>query len=78
MGNKPAVVAKPFVPIEHRIALTLPEASALSGLKVSALRAAIWSGELPFIRSGERKRYLIRRESLDRFLKSSEDKEAAA
>jgi hypothetical protein len=34
------------VPITQKIALTLPECSALSGFKVCALRAAIWAGEL--------------------------------
>jgi excisionase family DNA binding protein len=73
----PAVTApqekeKLIVPIVQRLALTLPECAALTGLKVCALRSAIWAGELPFIRSGERGRYLIRRESLDSFVRSRE------
>ena len=62
------------VPIAQRLALTLPECSALSGMKVCALRSAIWSGELAFIRSGERGRYLIRREALEKFLREREQR----
>ena len=64
------------VPLTQRLALTLPECAALTGFKVCALRSAIWSGELPFIRSGERGRYLIRRESLESFVRSREQREA--
>jgi hypothetical protein len=67
---------KPTVPIIQKIALTLDECALLSGLKVCALRSAIWSGDLPFIRSGSRGRYLIRRESLEKFLRSSEERES--
>lgn len=61
------------VPIERKISLTLEECSGLTGLKVCALRSAIWAGELAFVRSGTRGRYLIRRESLDRFLRDQEE-----
>ena len=64
------------IPLTQRLALTLPECSAFSGLKDCALRSAIWSGDLPFIRSGSRGRYLIRRESLEKFLRSREEREA--
>lgn len=74
--NPPKVKPIPTVPIAQRLALTLPECSALSGMKVCALRSAIWSGDLPFIRVGERGRYLIRREALEKFLRSQEDREA--
>jgi hypothetical protein len=63
------------VPIERKISLTLEECSALTSLAVSALRSAIWAGEIAFIRSGERKRYIIRRESLDSFLRAREERE---
>jgi excisionase family DNA binding protein len=66
---------KPEVPVTQKLALTLEECSALSGLKCCYLRSAIWAGELAFVRSGERKRYLIRRETLDRFLRTLEEKE---
>jgi len=64
------------VPLVQRLSLTLPECSALTGLKVCALRSAIWSGDLAFIRTGERGRYLIRRESLEQFIRSQEQREA--
>jgi excisionase family DNA binding protein len=64
------------VPITQRLALTLDECAALTGFKVCALRSAIWAGELAFIRSGERGRYLIRRESLENFVRSREQREA--
>lgn len=63
------------VPISQRLSLNLDECSALTGLKVCALRSAIWSGELPFVRSGSRGQYLIRRESLEKFLRASEQRE---
>jgi excisionase family DNA binding protein len=62
------------VPITQKIALTLPECSALSGFKVCALRAAIWAGELAFVRVGSGGRYLIRREALEKFMRSQEQK----
>jgi hypothetical protein len=64
------------VPIAQRLTLTLPECSALTGLKVCALRSAIWAGDLAFIRTGERGRYVIRREALEKFLQSQEQREA--
>lgn len=63
-----------IVPIESRLALTLEECAALTGLKICALRAAIWSGELAFVRSGERGQYVIRRESLQQFLREREQR----
>ena len=68
---------KPVVPIAQRLALTLDECAAQTGFKVCALRAAIWAGDLAFIRSGERGRYLIRRETLEKFMRSREQLEAA-
>ncbi len=65
-----------LVPLTQRLALTLPECSALTGLKVCALRSAIWSGDLAFIRTGERGRYLVRRESLEQYIRSQEQREA--
>jgi hypothetical protein len=62
------------VPIELRLALTLEECAALTGLKICALRAAIWSGDLAFVRSGERGQYVIRRESLQQFLREQEQR----
>ena len=56
-------ITLPNVPLAQRLALTLPECAALTGLKSCALRAAIWAGELAFIRAGKRGRYLIRREA---------------
>jgi hypothetical protein len=47
----------PAVPIEKRLALALPEAAALSGMKVCWLREAIWNGDLAFIRCGQRGRH---------------------
>lgn len=67
---------KPTVPITQKIALTLDECALLSGLKVCALRSAIWSGDLAFIRIGQRGRYLIRREALEKFLRSREERES--
>ncbi len=58
------------VPLTQRLALTLLECSALTGLKVCFLRGAILAGELPFIRSGKGGRYVIRREDLEKFLRS--------
>ena len=66
----------PVVPLTQRLTLTLPECAALTGFKVCALRSAIWAGELAFVRSGERGRYLIRREALEQFLRSQERREA--
>jgi len=74
--NKPEK-EKSVVPIAQRLAWTLDECAAMTGFKVCALRAAIWAGELAFIRSGERGRYLIRRETLEKFVRSREQQEAA-
>lgn len=63
------------VPLAQRIALTLPECCALTGLKIYQLRAAIWAGELAFIQNGERGQYVIRREALDKFLREQERRE---
>jgi excisionase family DNA binding protein len=63
------------VPLHLRLALTLPECSALSGLKVCALRNAIHAGRLAYVRSGETGQYLIRREALEKFLREQETKE---
>ena len=63
------------VPITQRLSLTLEECSALTGLKICALRAAIAAGDLAFVRAGERGRYLIRREALEQFLRSQERRE---
>lgn len=74
MATPAAVVSE--IPLERRLSLTLPECAALTGFKVCALRSAIWAGELAFIRSSERGRYLIRREALETFLRSHERREA--
>ena len=63
------------VPLAHRLALTLRECCALTGLKEYQLRAAIWAGELAFIQNGERGQYVIRREALDKFLREQERRE---
>ena len=68
--------ASPVVPLEHKLSLTLEECAALTGLKICAMRSAIWAGDLPYIRMGAGGRYLIRRESLERFLASQERREA--
>jgi len=65
------------VPINLLLALTLPQCTALTGLKDCALRSAIHSGDLPFIRVGSRGQYVIRREALDKFLRAQEQKEVA-
>jgi excisionase family DNA binding protein len=59
------------------LSLTLPQCSALTGLKDCALRDAIHSGELSYIRAGTRGQYLIRRESLDKFLRAKEQREVS-
>lgn len=64
------------VPIERKLSLTLEECAALTGLKICALRSAIWAGDLPYIRMGAGGRYLIRRESLEKFLAAQEQREA--
>jgi excisionase family DNA binding protein len=64
------------IPLTQRLTLTLPECAELTGVKVCALRSAIWSGELAFIRTGERGRYLIRREALEKFFQSQDQREA--
>lgn len=38
---------KPFVPVEHRLALTVPEAGALSGIPARVVRAAVLNGDMP-------------------------------
>jgi excisionase family DNA binding protein len=68
---------KVMVPLTQRLTLTLPECAALTGLKVCALRAAIWDGKLAFVRLGPRSRYVIRRESLEQFLRAGEKRETA-
>jgi excisionase family DNA binding protein len=60
------------VPLAQRLALTLREACALTGLKQYQLRAAIHGGELAFIQNGTRGQFIIRREALDRFLRATE------
>jgi hypothetical protein len=72
----PSKTESELVPLAQRLSLTLPECSALTGLKVCALRNAIWAGELAFIRTGERGRYLVRRETLEKFIQSQEQRES--
>ena len=62
--------------IKAKLSLTLTECALLTGLKVCALRDAIAGGDLAFIRSGKGGRYLIRRETLERFLAAQERREA--
>ena len=66
----------PTVPLTQRLALSLEECAALTGIKVCSLRSAIWAGDLAYVRSGEKGRYLIRREALDKFLQEQEGKES--
>jgi excisionase family DNA binding protein len=72
-SEKPRV---PEVPLAQRIALTLAECCALTGLKMYQLRFAIRDGELSFIQNGKRGQYVIRREALDKFLRAREQREA--
>jgi excisionase family DNA binding protein len=66
---------KPTVPLTQRLALSLEECAALTGIKVCSLRSAIWAGELAYVRAGEKGRYLIRRQTLDKFLQEREERE---
>ncbi len=43
---------KPFVPIEHRLSLTVEEAAALSGIPVKTVRLAVRAGELGHFEKG--------------------------
>lgn len=61
--------------ISQKLSLTLEECAVLTGLKVCALRSAIWAGDLPYIRMGVGGRYLIRREALEKFLAAQERRE---
>ncbi|MFZ0978982.1 MAG: helix-turn-helix domain-containing protein [Candidatus Acidiferrales bacterium] len=65
------------VPLAQRLALTLAECCALSGLKMYQLRFAIRDGELAFIQNGKRGQYVIRREALEKFLRAKEQREVA-
>jgi excisionase family DNA binding protein len=62
--------------IRQKLSLTLEECAVLTGFKICALRSAIWAGDLPYIRIGAGGRYLIRRESLEKFLAGQERREA--
>jgi excisionase family DNA binding protein len=61
--------------IRQKLSLTLEECAALTGLKICALRSAIWAGDLPYVRMGAGGRYLIRREALEKFLAAQERRE---
>ena len=43
---------KPFVPVEHRLALTVPEAAALCGIPEKVVRAAVVHGDLSHFEKG--------------------------
>ena len=62
--------------IRQKLSMTLEECAALTGLKICALRSAIWAGDLPYIRMGAGGRYLIRREALEKFLAAQERRES--
>jgi excisionase family DNA binding protein len=66
----------PDLPLHQKFALTLEECSVYAGIKICALRTAINDGRLAFIRSGSRSRYLIRREVLEKFMRSLEERAA--
>jgi len=73
--EEPKPLTSEKVPLGQRLALTLRECCALTGLKEYQLRAAIWAGELPFIQNGQRGQYVIRREALEKFLREQERRE---
>jgi excisionase family DNA binding protein len=58
--------ARPSVPVEAKLLLTLAEAQALTGLSRSTLRAAINSGELKARQIG--KAFRIKRADLEKFV----------
>jgi len=60
------------IPLSERISLTLPEAAALTGLKVTLLREAVGCGLLRSTKIGKRR--LIPRAALDAFLRKGERK----
>ena len=66
----------PDVPLHNKFALTLEECSVYTGIKICALRSAIADGKLAFVRTGSRARYLIRREVLEKFIRSLEERAA--
>jgi hypothetical protein len=74
--TKPEKTRVLVVPLAQRLALTLAECCALTGLKMYQLRFAIRDGELSFIQNGKRGQYIVRREELDKFLRTHEQREA--
>jgi excisionase family DNA binding protein len=72
-AEKPKI---PEVPLAQRLALTLAECCALTGLKMYQLRFAIRDGEISFIQNGKRGQYIVRREALDKYLRATEQREA--
>lgn len=46
------MAGKPFVPVEHRLALTVPEAAALCGIPEKVVRAAVVHGDLRHFEKG--------------------------
>jgi hypothetical protein len=75
VNTKPEKTEPQLVPLAQRIALNLAECVALTGLKMYQLRFAIRDGELPFIQRGKRGQYVIRREALEKYLRSAERRE---
>jgi hypothetical protein len=70
------------VSLEHKLSLTLEECAALKGFKICALRSAIWSGELAYIKQGDSPkgghgRYVICRATLEKFLAAQERRAAS-
>lgn len=50
--RSPSMAGKPFVPVEHRLALTVPEAAALCGIPEKVVRAAVVHGDLRHFEKG--------------------------
>lgn len=57
------MAGKPFVPVEHRLALTVPEAAALCGIPEKVVRAAVVHGDLRHFEKGSTTARIRRSES---------------
>ena len=65
--------------LAERLSFAVSVCAVLMGLKVCALRQVIWAGELSCVPIGSTTkkrngRYLVRRETLERFLKEHEER----
>jgi hypothetical protein len=60
--------------LAHKLLLSLPEASRLSGVPIDKLRAAVNSGELATVSGVGRGLGKVRRETLETYVKSLEKK----